>query len=172
MKELLREKRAQMAMSGGGKKIVGATVALAIMGILAAFLLPVAMNVFYGDVGTSSYNATTGDVTDLNAELNATVDSISAGTSATITLETDAKSVQKTVNVGENATYSFDRGDVTVGVEKSGTDGSANDYAVYNASYPRDFAYSSGASSLWTIIPVVIVLALLLYAVAKAREGY
>jgi hypothetical protein len=171
MKELLREKRAQAGLSGNGQKIVGLVVALAIMGILAAFLLPVAMNVFYGDVG-SSYNATVGDTTELNGELNATVDSITAGTSATITLETDAKSVQKTVNVGENATYSFDRGDVTVGVEKAGTDGSANDYAVYNADYPRDFAYSDGASSLWTIIPVIVVLALLLYAVAKAREGY
>jgi hypothetical protein len=152
-----------------GQVNAGAAVALVIglmiAGILGAFLLPVAIDAFEGDTSTA-LNISTGTTEDVNGELTATVDSTTAGTSATITLnQTDGNSVTKTVNVGSNATYAMDRGDVDVKVTEA-----ASGYAVADYEYANDFAYSDGASSLWGLMGLALVLALFLMVLGMARD--
>jgi Rieske Fe-S protein len=147
------------------RRAVMLVVTLMVAGILGAFLLPPAIDSFEGDTETT-LNISVGSTEEVNGELNATVDSTTAGTSATITLnQTDGNSVQKTVNVGSNETFAMDRGDVDVNVSEA-----TSGYAVATYTYANDFAYSDGASSLWGLMGLALVLALFLMVLGMARE--
>jgi uncharacterized protein (UPF0333 family) len=147
------------------RRAVMLVVSLMIAGILGAFLLPPAIDSFEGDT-TTSLNISTGSTEEVNGELEATVDSTTAGTSATITLnQTDGNSVTNTVNVGSTTTFSMDRGDVNVTVTEA-----TSGYAVADYEYANDFAYSDGASSLWGLMGLALVLALFLMVLGMARD--
>jgi Flp pilus assembly protein TadG len=144
---------------------VALVISLTIAGLLGAFLVPVAVDSFEGDT-TTTLNISTGSTEEVNGELEATVDSTTAGTSATITLnQTDGNSVTNTVNVGSTTTYSMDRGDVNVTVSEA-----TSGYAVADYSYANDFAFSSGASSLWGLMGLTLVLALFLAVLSMATD--
>lgn len=151
--------RGQMQL---GRLALGGLVALAIVGLLTAIILPTAVDALSDDEGVT-LNQTVGQTDDVNANLNTTLDSVTSGTSATITLGADGETVQNTVNVGQNTTYSMSEGDVEVGVEEAGSD-----YAVANYTYPSDFGWSGGASSMWNIIGLAVVLAPFLFIIGLA----
>jgi len=140
-------------------------VGIAVLGLLSAFLLPVAVNAIYADTTTTTQQATL-ETVDVNGELNATLDSTTAGTDATYTLESGDQSITNTITVGSNATFSFDRGDVVVTVTDSTSDNATAEYE-----YAKDFAYSSGASALWGILGLLLVLGAFLFVVGMALRN-
>lgn len=144
-------------------------VVLFVFGIVAAFGLPIAIDQISSDTSVQiTQNVSTTE--EVNAELNTTLDSVDGtADTATYTLNTSSQSISNTIDNGTNATYSFNRGDVVVTVDdvNSGSPGDAT--ATYE--YPRDFSYSSGASALWGVLGLLIVLAAFLYIVGVAVGG-
>lgn len=146
-------------------KAVALVITLTVFALLGAVLAPVAINQIENPTN-ETIQQDTGETVELNGDLNTTLDSTTAGTSATYTLQTSDESITNTVNVGSNTTYSFNEGDVVVGVTESTSD---NATAYYE--YPKDFAYSDGASSLWGLLGLAIVLALMLYSIRQAMAA-
>jgi hypothetical protein len=162
MKLLTSDGRGQ---SGTANTAVALVLALAIVGLLSAVLLPVAVNELNANE-TVTLNQSVGDTDEVNAVLNATLDSSTAGTEATYTLNvTDpgGASTQKTITEGGEETFSFDRGDVTVNVSEARSGG-----ATATFTYNSDFSYSSGGRSLWGVLDLVIVLAAFLFSIGLA----
>lgn len=160
MKLLTSDGRGQ---SGTANTAVALVLALAIVGLLSAVLLPVAVNELNANE-TVTLNQSVGDTDEVNAVLNATLDSSTAGTEATYTLNvSDGAKTSKTITEGGEATFSFDRGDVTVNVSEARSGG-----ATATFTYNSDFSYSSGGRSLWGVMDLVIVLAAFLFSIGLA----
>lgn len=132
-------------------------VTVALFGLVAAIGLPVAIDQIEGettDVITQDLN----EQVNVNAELTSNLTAVNASSNATYELVSDGSTISNTINVNANATYSFDNGDVVVGVE---TVNSGN--ATANFTYNNDFAYSDSARSIWDILGLAIVLAAFLF---------
>lgn len=140
-------------------------VALFVGAIMAAFLLPVAIGAIAGPEETTVTQGTgTGNTTTLGAGINVTVTSVTDGTSATYDVSAGGQTVSgTTVNVGSNQTVTVDGADVTIAPTTVTSTQATTDYT-----YPTTYGWGSGAGALWTILPVMIVLAIFLYFVAKA----
>lgn len=147
------------------RKAVAVVVALAVVGLLSAFLLPVAINEIEGTTN-ESINSSVGETAQVNGELNTTLDSVNANSNATYTLQSDGQSITKTIDEGANATYSFNRGDVVVTVTDAGSN-----YAVASYEYTKDYAYSDGASSLWGLLGLAMVLCVFMVLIRKAMSA-
>lgn len=158
---LRRDKRGQM---GGAKEAVTLVIAISVLVLMAAFLIPVAIDEIEGDteVTLTQENET---LTEVNAELDSNA-SISSG-SVDLTLTSDGTSTTKTISSGAEATYTLDRGDVVAGVESTDVAASPST-ATINYTYNRDFAFSDASRSIWTIIPLMIVLAVFLAVIGAA----
>lgn len=145
-------------------------IALAVAGVLAAVMLPVAINEIEADTETTLTQDVDTDY-DVNGKLVSNVTAASSGTpdSATIELNDTRTSgtTSKTIDVGANATYSLDGGDVVVGVENI----NAATNATANYTYAKDYAYSSGASAVWGVLGLILVLAAFLYIVGVALSS-
>lgn len=128
--------------------------AIAIGGLVFAFLIPVAINEMEGDVSeTLTQDTSTERV--VNSALNSTVTGTTDGSDATVELNaTGDSAVSKTINVGNEKTYSFSRGDVVANVTEA-----TSSNATVRYEYPREFAFSDGARSIWGLISLAIVLA-------------
>lgn len=150
--------------------IVGVVIVLTIFGLIAAIALPVALDAITDDatVTITQDNQTTEDV---NGALNATLDDVNGtDTNATYTLtQDDGTSIQKEINTTESRTFSFSRGDVVVTLD-SITTGSP-DQATATFAYNQEFAYSGGASALWLLLDVILVLGAFLFAVGIALKA-
>lgn len=152
------DNRAQVG--GQAKKAVGIIVGVTVLALMAAFLAPVALNEINGDT-TVTVTQNTSETVEINAELNATLDSVdTTNDSGTYILEADNQSITKTVSNGSTATFSFDRGDVNVTVNDVSTGEATADF-----SYPHDFPYSDGAQGLWDLVGLVLVLGILIFAI-------
>lgn len=149
---LLNNERGQMG--GKGKLAVSVIVAVFIVSIIVAVLAPVAINALE-DPSESTITQSVGETVDVTAGLNSTLDS--TGTSnATYTLQTDnGESQTQTIDEGQNATFSFQDGDVVVTVDNVDD---ANGTATSTFEYPTEFGWGSGASSLWTLLGLITVL--------------
>jgi hypothetical protein len=138
-------------------------VALFLGAMLAAFLLPVAIGAIAGPEETTA-TQDVNETTTLGAGINVTVTSVTSGTSATYTVEAGGDSVTgETVNVGSNSTVTVDGADVTISPTNVTSTQATTDYE-----YPTTYGWGSGAGAIWGILPVIIVLAIFLYFVARA----
>lgn len=153
------------------KTAVAIVVVLSITAILGAFLMPVAINELEANE-TVTINQSVSSTEDVNSQLNTTLDSI--GTSdptdnATYTLQTSNQSVTNTIENGSSATFSFDEGDVNVTLNDvdSGTNSAEASYE-----YPTDFGYSDGASALWGLLGLALVLGLFLMTLNLAKTRF
>jgi len=90
------------------------------------------------------------------------------GTDATVELNDTrtAGTTSKTINVGSNATYALEGGDVVVTVDEAGTD-----YAIAQYDYARDYTFGSAAQGLWGLIGFALVLLILLFAIREAMSA-
>ena len=136
------------------RKAVGLTVALLVAGLLVAFLFPSVI----GAISGPSEATVTQDIDETvllsSPDLEATVTETTDGTDATYTIETDTDSVVgETVNVGESSTVTVDGHDVTISPTEATATGATTDYE-----YPTTYGWGTGASSLWSILPLFIVL--------------
>lgn len=149
---------------------VKVVIALAVVGIVAAFLTPVAINALENPTSDTITQNTTEKV-EVNPELNATLDSIgTSGTTdnATYSLTSGGQTITKTVDNGTNATYSFNRGDVVLTVDN--VDG-VNSEATSTFEYPKEFAYSDGARSMWGLLGLAIVLAVFILVLGRGMSA-
>jgi hypothetical protein len=145
----------------GVKVITGIFVGI----ILAAFLMPIAIGAV-SDPGDAVYNQSTTETVELKPGLNATVDSVTSGTSATYTIEYDGDSTTSSVNVGSNQTLTVGGIDVTVAPSEAGSS-----YAVTEYEYPKTAGWGA-AGDLWLVIPLLLVLPIFMWAVSKATNQF
>jgi phage-related protein len=161
MDRKITPERAQMNM----QSMMGVIVALTVAALVAAFLLPVAINALESDTEvTLTQDENT--LYEVNAELDSTVTSSSSGTSATVELNTSDQTISNSINVGENATYDFDEGAVTANVTEA-----QSTNATVRYSYPSEFSYSGGASGLWGLVPFAIILVVFLAMIRFVPMG-
>ena len=145
------------------RKAVGLVVTLLVASLLGAVLLPTAINAMSG---AEEFTATqdVDETVELQPGLNATVTGVTDGTSATYTIEAGGDSVTgETVSVGSNTTVTVDGTDVTISPSEATSTSATTTYE-----YDGTYGWGGGASSLWAILPVLLVLGLFLYVVAIA----
>lgn len=161
--------RGQMSAQAAVTLVVG----LMIFGVLAAVMLPVAVDQIEGnqtDVLTQDNNT----AVEVNSQLNSTVTDVSSGTPDTVTVQlNDTRTSGTTSNTIDNGTttdYSmFDGQTVTVGVEDADT-GTSPDSATLNYTYANDYTYSDAGRSLWGLLGLAIVLAAVLFVMSIALK--
>lgn len=150
------------------KSSVTLVVTLTVAVLMAAFLAPVAIDQLEDDA-SDTIRQDVGVTEDVNAELNTTLDSVDGtADSATYTLQSEGQSISKSVDNGTTSTFAFENGDVNVTVNDVNTGSPGNAEATY--AYDKDFAYSDGASSVWGLLGLAIVLGIVLYLVGKATS--
>lgn len=149
----------------GGKAVAGLIVALAVAALITALVLPIGIDAIENDK-TSDLDLDTNDEVEVKGGLNATLEDTTADTSADINLSTDSDSESKTVNEGETEDYTVDGETLSVGVEDAGSDS-----AEFNVTYPLDFGWDSGASGLWGILAIIVVLAVFLMFIGIALSA-
>lgn len=147
------------------EKAVKIVVALVVLALLASFLVPIAVNEMAGQE-EATYTQATGETVELQPGLNATVTSVSDGSNASYEITAGNDTATTTVNVGANDTVTVDGVDVTISPEEATTTNATTTYE-----YSGTYGWGGGASALWAIIPVMIVLAVFLYVVAVALGG-
>lgn len=146
-----------------GKKAVALVIGVFLVALLAAFLMPVALDAIAGDE-TSTITQNVSDTDTVQPDLNVTLDSVdTSGDNATYTVNASGDTATTTVDNGTNETVTVDGIDVTIAVTDVQTG-----QATADVSYPTDYGWGSGASAMWAILPVIIVLAIFLYIVGLA----
>lgn len=155
-----------MAQNKFMSKGVGLAIAVLVVGILVAFTLPIAINAM-NDNSIDSYNQSVGSTIEVTNNLNGTLDSTNAGSNVTVTLNDTKENVQKSVTVsdGTNETVAMPNGDVTVH-----NDASRADSADLRYEYPQDYGWGGAESSLFGLLPLFFVIAILLLVVGKATN--
>lgn len=144
-------------------KAVTLVVGLFVAGIMAAFLLPVAIGPMT-DGETATATLETGESTELQPDLTATLDTVdTTADSATFTINASGTTSTVTVDNGTNTTTTVDGADVTVSVTDVSTGQATAEFTS-----PTDYGWGSGAGALWGILPVLVVLAVFLYFVGMA----
>lgn len=147
-------------------KAVTLVVALFVAGIMAAFLLPVALGPMTdGETVTATLDV--GNSTTLQPDMTATLDSVDAtGDDATYTINASGTTATTTVANGTNETVTVDGADVTIAVTDVSTGQATAEFTS-----PTSYGWGSGAGALWAILPVLVVLVIFLYFVGVAT-GY
>lgn len=148
-------------------KAVKIVVALLIGGLLAAFLLPIAIDPMVGDE-SQTLTQDTGDTDTLQADLNVTLDSTdTTGDNATYTVSTDAASTSATVDNGTSTTVTVDGTDVTISPEDINSGSATTQYE-----YPTTYGWTGGAGSMWLVLPLLLVLAIFLFFTKVALDRF
>lgn len=164
MKGLLPKSRGQMGAGSAIALVVTVVVAM----VVASVLVPVAINQIEGDT-TTQLNQDTSTVYDVSGELESTVTATTDGSSATVELNDTrtAGTTSNTVSVGSTTTYSLQGGDVNVTVDSATASGATVTYE-----FAKDYSYSDGASALWGILGLTIVLGVFIYAIKMATDAF
>lgn len=146
---------------------VAIAVGILVVGILVAFTLPIAINGMT-DADSNTFNQSVGETVEVTNNLNAALDSSNATTGdITVTLnDTDVNSAKTlTVSQGQNSTVSMPDGDVTVYNQEARANSADIKYE-----YPKDYGWNNSSSSLYGLLPLFFVLAILLFVVRKATS--
>ena len=143
-------------------KAVSVVVAIAVSALIVAFLLPVALGMF-GGMTETTVTQNVNDEETLTSDLTITLDSVTDGTDATYTVATDDDSDTVTADLDTTETATVDGYDVHITPTDIGTDS-----ATATVEYPTTYGWGSGASALYGIIPVMIVLAAFLVMIGVA----
>lgn len=167
MRETLTMKdRGQMSAN----RAVQLVVILAVFGIVGSVLAPVALDALVEDDSTSFtnvsesdtvevkegiLNATLDDVNDASSQINVTLTDVDSGNTVTAT---NVSGSQEVTLEGETLTVTLDNKD-------------SNTQADFTVSYPADYGWSGGATSLWGILDLAIVLVIFLFAIGLAMAA-
>lgn len=147
-------------------------VGLMIFGVLAAVMLPVAIDQLEGST-TEVVVQDEGVEYEVNSALNSTVTATTVSTTDTATVELNdtrtSGTTSNTIDNGSTANYSLEGGTVTVGVEDV-DDSPTPNTTTLNYTYANDYSYGSGASSLWGLLGLAIVLSAVLFIVSVALK--
>jgi hypothetical protein len=149
------------------RKAMKLVVGLLVFGLLTAFLLPVAIGAISGDE-TTSITQTSGDTTEVQPDLSVTLDSVTADTDATYTVNANGSTATTSaLTSGSSETVTVDGVEVTV--TPTNIDGST---VTTDVAYPTSYGWGTGAGAMWGLLPVIIVLAAFLYLVGYALMNY
>ena len=147
------------------RKAVIIVVALLVGSLMAAFLLPVGINAMTGPEETTITQGVD-EPYNIQGDLNVTVTSVTDGTSATYTVEAGGDSVTgETVNVGSDSTVTVNGADVTINPTTVTSTDATTTYTT-----PTTYGWGGGASAMWIILPVLLVLAVFLYFTGVALD--
>lgn len=165
--ESLRNDDRGQANTGRLAKIgIAVVIALTVAGLLTAVLLPVALDEIETDQ-TDTITQDTGTTENVTAVFDTTLDSTNAGTNATYTLtDVENSSETNTIAVGSEATFNLDSGDVTVNVTESNSGDSTATYT-----YAKTHGWSAGATGLWGILGLLLVLTVFLFVLGIALKS-
>jgi ABC-type Na+ efflux pump permease subunit len=150
--------------------MVGVIIALVIGGILVGYLLPVGIGAVNSPTN-ETFNQEEGVTYEVaGGQINSTVTTSSAGSTATIELvDTETgDTVSSTVNVGETLEYELSGGTVNVTVD-SVNSGSPN--TVEGTYEYQNYGWSDGAKSLYGLMPLFFVLVPLVVVVGWAMRS-
>lgn len=161
--------RGQMSASAAVTLVVG----LMIFGVLAAVMLPVAIDQIEGDQ-TETLTQDNGTTYEVNSQLNSTVTSTTVGTTDTATIElNDTRTSGTTSNTIDNGTVTnytmYDGQTVQVGLEDV-DDSPTPNQATVNYTYSNDYTYSDSGRSMWGLLGLAIVLSALLFVLSIALK--
>ena len=149
------------------RKGVGAIVALFVAGLLVAFLLPIAVGAIAGP-DTATYEQEETETVTLTGDLEATLDSTDdTEETATYTVSNDEGSDTVTVDLGATETATI--GDTEVDVTLDTVTASS---ATTTYEYPTTYGWGDAVTSLWVILPLIVVLVPFLYFVRIALSNY
>lgn len=159
--ELAQDDRAQ------ARGAIALVVGIAVAAIIASVMFPVAINAIEGNE-TATLTQDTSTTYEVNGELESTVTATTDGSDATVELNDTrtAGTTSNTISVGSSQEYDLQGGTVDVTVDSATSTGATVTYE-----YDRDYAYSDGASSLWGILGLSIVLVVLLFLLSTARRA-
>lgn len=144
-------------------------VGIAVVVLLIAFLLPSAMGAFY-DGSERTYNQSVGETVTLTGNLNATLDSVDDVAGEINVTVADGTESQSLTNIAEgaNATATINGDDIVVTNENVTSASSAE----VNYAYPSTYGWGDGPTSLFNILPLLILLAAFLFIVGIAISAY
>lgn len=149
------------------KKAVGLVVALVVLALLGAFLMPIVIDNISGPE-ESTETLDVGNSTTLQPNMTATLDSVNTtADSATYTINASGQTASATVDNGTSSTVTVDGADVTISVTDVQTG-----QATATFEYPTTYGWGNGAGALWAILPVMLVLALFLYVTYMAVKQF
>ncbi len=164
MKGLLSKSRGQVGTGSAIALVVTVVVAM----VIASVLVPVAINEIEDNTVTQ-LDQDTSTTYEVSGELESTVTATTDGADATVELNDTrtAGTTSKTISVGATEAYALEGGDVNVTVDSATASGATVTYE-----FAKDYSYSDGASALWGILGLTIVLGVFLYAIKLATDAY
>lgn len=170
LESLSDDGRGQTDVGNLAKFAIAVVIALTVAGLLAAVILPVALDEIEED-RTDTITQDVGTTENVTAVFDTTLDATdTGGDNATYTLDdTEGSSETNTVDNGTTTTFSLDSGDVDVTVDDVQSDSATATYT-----YSTTHGWSAGATGLWGILALVIVLTVFLFVLGvalKAMEG-
>lgn len=161
-------------MAGFMKKGVVMVVGILVVAIMFSYLLPVAIDGMTEDETNTLNMSVAGNSQEVTANLEANLteidqtadpdeihvdlnDTSPSGNSATL----------NDIGVGSNKTATMTDGDVTVHNVEVHDSGNAS----VRFSYPQDYGWSDGSSSLWGLIPLMVVMTALLLVIGRMSNA-
>lgn len=148
------------------EKAVGVVIAVVVAALMIAYVLPIGIGAIADGTSTAEFNQSVDEEIQVNAEVNATLDSISTGT-ATVTLSEANGSETVTVSEGSNATAELPGGDVTVDGERVGTTSADLAYTSETT-----HGWGEGSSALYGLIPLLLILVPFVFLAIWATKSF
>lgn len=146
--------------------VVALVVGLTIAALIAAFVLPVGIQVLTDDSTQTATQEET-DTVVLSGPLEATVTTIDAG-DVTVEVEDTETSSSDTVTVSEGQTETAIVEGEEIGVTAKNVGDTTADMEY---TYPTTYGWGDGASSLWNILDIIVVLAVFLMFIGIAMAA-
>ncbi|WP_292484207.1 hypothetical protein [Methanohalobium sp.] len=152
-----------------GKKGVGIAITILVVGIIVANVLPLAI----GELNTDTKSATITQNEEQNYNVvenvysNAT-DINKTGEEITFVINDTDTAGSKTVTISNQTTQTItmDDGDINVTVDSIAD----TTTATVTYGYPKEYGWSSGQKSLFGILPLFFVIAVVLWVVRYAMK--
>lgn len=162
VEQLRDDDRGQLgSVSRVSRIAVGVILGLGVLALVAAFLLPVGISGIVDD-RSSTHTQNVGETVNVTGVIDSTLDSTNTTPTpneATYTLDDGDSNATHTLSVGSEQDFNLNGGTVTVGLESA-----SSSQATANYTYSVDHGWSGGASSIWFLLDVAIVLAVMLAA--------
>ncbi len=148
---------------------LGVVLAVTIVGLLVATLMPVAIAQFNG-TQSATFDQTEGETVQITADLNGTLDAVDDATNTiNVTVYNDDGTASvKDLSEGSNTT--LDVAGTNVTVYNQNVTSATNATVEYE--YPNTYGWDSGTVALFTVIPLLLVLAIFLFVAMFAVRAY
>ncbi|WP_292484122.1 hypothetical protein [Methanohalobium sp.] len=150
-------------------RALGVVLVVAVIALLLAFMMPVAISSFYSD-SSVTFDQTEGETVTLTHDLNATLDNVSdSQNTIDVTVYNDVDSASITaLSEGANQTVTVDGNDITV--YNDNITSPSNATVTYE--YPKTYGWSGGVTTLFGVLPLMILLTAFLFILGYAVSVY